>query len=89
MFKYISSVRKSKNIRNYPQEVTLHRYKLSQDSYHWLKHIVQTVLCLNKSPGLKEASKHELGTNFFLPKQINDKEMEPWVDIMKTSPVKN
>ena len=87
MIKYISSV---KTLRNYLQEATLlHRYKLSQDSYDCLKHIVQTVLCLNRSPGLKEASKHEMGTNFFLPKQINDKEMEPWVDIMKTSPVKS
>ena len=36
MIKYISSV---KTLRNYLQEATLlHPYKLSQDSYHWLKH---------------------------------------------------
>ena len=36
MIKYISSV---KTLRNYLQEANLlHRYKLSQDSYQWLKH---------------------------------------------------
>ena len=36
MITYISSV---KTLQNYLQEATLlHRYKLSQDSYHWLKH---------------------------------------------------
>ena len=88
MIKYISSV---KTLWNYLQEATmLHRYKLSQDSYHWLKrNYCPDSALFEQIPGLKEASKHELGTNFFLPKQINDKEMEPWVDIMKTLPVKN